>query len=79
MLGPNIPPSQIKGPLPPSPLKLTAVVMVQLMLEVKVILMNTHLGMKVVMQGVLALPPTQACAGKLSLYLLSSNLFLPNW
>jgi hypothetical protein len=53
--------------------------MVQSMLEVKAILINTHMGMKVVAQGVLALPPTQASAGKLSLKLLPSNHFFLNW
>ena len=55
----------LKAPCAPSPLNLCSVMVVILKQEVKVILMITHVGMKVLAQGVLALPPTQARAGKL--------------
>ena len=55
----------LKAPCAPSPLNLCSVMVVISKQEVKVILMTTHVGMKVLAQGVLALLPTQARAGKL--------------
>jgi hypothetical protein len=68
----------LKAPCPPSPPKSSSVVVVLSKLEVKVILMTTHVEMKVLAQGDLALPPTQARAGKLSSHILPSKLFFLN-
>ena len=76
---------KLKAPCPTSPLNLCSVVVVISKQEVKVILMTTHVGMKVLAQGVLAMSPTQARAGKLFSHSLPSNivfltfLFFSSW